>query len=206
MTNDDDLRARLARLDPVRPGLEESPTAHEIRERIVQTIDDTTTPTPLAPRRRSRVPLLAGAAAAAVASVAVGAAVLGGGSAPAPAPRTPTTLTLNAPGGGVSMGSCVPFSADLLRDMPVAFGGTVAATSAGSVALDVDRWYKGGSADRVTIATPDGTTSVALDGVEFTQGGRYLVTATDGTVNTCGFSGPATAELEKAFAEAFPSA
>lgn len=104
------------------------------------------------------------------------------------------------------MGSCVAFDVAILREMPVAFGGTVVATSAGSVTLDVDRWYKGGSADQVTIATPDGTTSVALDGVEFTQGARYLVTATDGNVNTCGFSGPATAELEKAFAEAFPSA
>ncbi len=37
----------------------------------------------------------------------------------------------------------------------------------------------------------------------FRVGERYLVTATDGTVNGCGFSGPATPELERAFEEAF---
>jgi hypothetical protein len=45
---------------------------------------------------------------------------------------------------------------------------------------------------------------VALDGVDFQQGKRYFVTAAQGTVNGCGYSGPASAELEQAFAEAFP--
>jgi hypothetical protein len=55
----------------------------------------------------------------------------------------------------------------------------------------------------VTIAQPDGQTSVALDGVSFEQGKRYLVAATEGTVNGCGFSGPATPELQKSYDEAF---
>jgi hypothetical protein len=39
--------------------------------------------------------------------------------------------------------------------------------------------------------------------VEVVDGQRYLLTATDGTVNGCGFIGPASPELEHAFAQAF---
>jgi len=84
----------------------------------------------------------------------------------------------------------------------VALAGTVTAVGADRVTLDVDRWYRGGSAEVVTIAVPVDS-SAALDGVEFRDGERYLVTATDGTVNGCGFSGPADAQLERAFEEAF---
>ena len=55
-----------------------------------------------------------------------------------------------------------------------------------------------------TVAVPSEQTSAALDGVDFGQGQRYLLTATGGVVNGCGFSGPATPELERAFDEAFP--
>lgn len=206
--NDDDLRARLARVDPVRrlpADLTASPTAQEIRERIMQTIDDTTTPTPPAVPRWRR-PALVFAAAASVAAVAIGAAVFAGGDGGGTAPDRPkTTLALTAPssGGGATMSSCLAFDVSFLAQMPVALAGTVTEIGASSVTLDVDRWYKGGDADLVTVATPDNT-SVALDGVEFTQGGRFLVAAEEGTVNGCGFSGPATAELEQAYAEAFP--
>jgi hypothetical protein len=37
-------------------------------------------------------------------------------------------------------------------------------------------------------------------------GARYLVTATDGTVNGCGFSGPWTQEMADTYAAAFASA
>jgi hypothetical protein len=98
--------------------------------------------------------------------------------------------------------SCVQFDVQFLREMPVALAGTVTALHPGQVTLDVDRWYRGGSADRVTIAVQVNN-SAALDGVDFREGERYLLTATDGTVNGCGFSGPASAELESAFTEAF---
>jgi hypothetical protein len=70
------------------------------------------------------------------------------------------------------------------------------------ITIDVDRWYRGGDADLVTIGIQDSST-VALDGVDFQEGERYLVTATNGVINGCGFSGPATPELEQAFEEAF---
>jgi hypothetical protein len=39
--------------------------------------------------------------------------------------------------------------------------------------------------------------------VPFEAGGQYLITAYDGNVNYCGFSGPSTPELRSAYEEAF---
>lgn len=88
--------------------------------------------------------------------------------------------------------------------MPVAFARTVSAITAEAVTLDVDHWYKGGDADVVAVTRPDGQSSAALDGVDFQRGTRYLVTATGGVVNGCGYSGEATPEFEAAYRQAFP--
>ena len=101
------------------------------------------------------------------------------------------------------MASCMQFDVALLRDMPVAFAGTVTDIAPGSVRLDVDRWYTGGDADEVVLAVPGQQSSAALDGVNFVEGDRFLLSAADGTVNGCGYSGPATAELEGLFDTAF---
>ena len=90
--------------------------------------------------------------------------------------------------------------------MPVAFAGTVTGVAPEQVTLEVDRWYRapaGGEVDVVTLTTPAATSSAVFDGVAFSSGDRFLVTATDGAVNGCGLSGPATAELEASFERAF---
>ncbi|MGY1806698.1 hypothetical protein ACI8AF_04960 [Blastococcus sp. SYSU D00669] len=194
--DDDDLRARLARLDPAGPQVPVDPAtglrAAELRERAVQSTD---VPTDLTTRRR---PLARLAAAAAVAAALVVALVVGGGGS-----REPTTAAFSLPAPDAAA-SCLAFDVAVLRDMPVAFAGTVTAADTERVTLDVDRWYAGGEAERVTLAVPPGQTSAALDGVGFRAGERYLVTAAaDGTVNGCGYSGPATPEVEAAFEEAF---
>ena len=151
-----------------------------------------------------RRPALLAAAAAVVIALAVGGAfALGGSGSTSPGGKTLTSLALKTQdsGGGISLGSCLPFSVDLLKGVPVAFGGTVTAVSDGSVKITVDHWYKGGSADLVAIATPPANTSAGP--VEFTEGKRYLVTATNGTVNSCGLTGPATPDLTQAFSQAF---
>jgi hypothetical protein len=209
-THDDDLRALLARLDPCGPAVPvdsvAGPRAHELLEHIMQTTDEPTVLEPHTSASRWRGPALLTAAAAAVIAIGVGAALVASNGSDAPKPTAPTraatTLALNVPG-GISMVSCVPFSVTFLRDMPVALGGTVTAAEPGKVTLKVDHWYKGGDADQVTIAQPDPQSSVALDGVTFEQGNRYLLTATNGTVNGCGFSGPATPKLEQSFKDAF---
>jgi len=114
-----------------------------------------------------------------------------------------TTLAMPA-GSGTSMNSCLPFDAQYLRDMPVALSGTATKVDDDGVTLDVDRWYAGGNADVVRLANYDVNT-VSLDGFAFEPGSRYLITATDGTVNLCGFSGPWTEDLAAAFDGAFGS-
>jgi hypothetical protein len=207
---DDDLRARLSRLDPAPAGVPvdpvTSPRAQELVERVMSTpvqIPDTPSAADELSRRR-RPWLLVVAAAAVLVALVGGFLVLGNGPRAVPGSEDggqPSTLALELPPGDVAM-SCIQFDVQILRDMPVALAGTVTAVDPGQVSLDVDRWYKGGTADRVTIAVPVNN-SAALDGVDFREGERYLLTATDGTVNGCGFSGPAGPELESAYAEAF---
>jgi hypothetical protein len=211
--SDDELRTRLARLDPAPAGSPvdpvTSPRAQELVERAMQTPETQTVPTPdpadeLAARRRR--PWLIPAVAAAVLAVMVGTVISlfgGGGGTPAGDGSTedPMTLALSVAPSDVAS-SCIMFDVEYLAEMPVALAGTVTAIEPRRVTLEVDRWYRGGDADLVTIGVQD-TNSVALDGVEFVEGERYLVTATNGVINGCGFSGPATPELEQAFEEAF---
>jgi hypothetical protein len=201
MSERDDLRVRLSRLDPAPSSVDpvESPRAQELLERIMATpVLTSSTPSTPSPRRRGVV--AAWAAAAAVAAIGTASA----GIALRPDHKAaPTSLALTLPASGV-MSSCIQFSVDVLKDMSPAFAGTVTSVEGDTVTLDVDHWYAGGSADTVTLTQPGGSTSVALDGVDFQQGKRYFVTAAQGTVNGCGYSGPASAELEQAFAEAFP--
>jgi hypothetical protein len=206
--SDDELRARLSRLDPAPAGTPvdpaTSPRARSLMEHAMTT--PVQTPTPVVPAelpRRRRPWLLAVAAAAVLVALVSGALLLGGGGdGGTGSGQDPAPLALELPPADAAM-SCIMFDVAFLAEMPVAFGGTVTAIEDGEVAVDVDRWYRGGEAEQVTIAVPGQQTSAALDGVDFRTGERYLITATDGTVNGCGFSGPATPELENAFAEAF---
>lgn len=209
MTGDDELRARLSRIDPMRAGGAADPlpslTAAEIQERTMQTIEsglDTSDPDhSIAPWHRPRV---LAAAAALVLVLVAGAVYATTGDDPAPLSKEPTTLALSLPETGTVSGSCVQFEVAFLREMPIAFAGTVTDISADTVTMAVTRWYKGGSAHQVTVGLASGQTSAALDGVDFVEGNPYLVAAANGTVNGCGFSGPASPELERAYDEAFP--
>jgi hypothetical protein len=97
---------------------------------------------------------------------------------------------------------CAMFDVAVLRRMPVAFQGTAVEVADTSVVLTVDRWFRGG---------PDGVTTVRVakpgpnvsEGVEFTAGKSYLVSAQDGSVSVCGYTGELTPELLAYFTEAF---
>ena len=197
---DDELRARLRRLDPA-GGLPvdpvTSPRAASSMERAVQTLEP---PTPARASRRGRV--LVGAAVLGTAAAVTAGVLLAGGEEPPPA-AAPTTLTLDLPASDVAA-SCLAFDVGILAGMSPAFAGTVVEVDADSVLLDVDRWYAGGDADRVELAATGGDAVALGNGVEFAPGERYLVTASQGTVNGCGYTGPATPEFERAFEQAFP--
>ena len=156
------------------------------------------------PRSRPRRSAPAIAAAASVAVLVGVAYAVMGGDEPSGIPG-PTVRTLAMPAGdATSMNSCLPFDAQYLRDMRVALSGTATKVGDDGVTLDVDRWYTGGNADVVRLANYD-LNAVSLDGFSFEPGSRYLITATQGTVNLCGFSGPWTQDLADAFDGAFGS-
>jgi hypothetical protein len=111
------------------------------------------------------------------------------------------TLELSAAGGD-TMASCMVFDTATLAGMSPAFAGTVVELDDGVATLEVDRWYAGGDAERVAIAYTPGMEAL-IGTPDFVVDGRYLITAAEGTVNGCGYSGPATPDLEAAFAEAF---
>jgi hypothetical protein len=151
--------------------------------------------------RPKKNPWYLGAAAALV--VVVGAAIaLSGGTDGDPVASTPP-LTLDA-GAEDPMAMCIQFSVEELAKAPLAFEGTVTSVEGETVTLDVGEWFKGGEASQVVLNAPAGMEAL-IGGIPFEQGGQYLITAYDGTVNYCGFSGPSTPEMRSAFEQAFGS-
>ena len=188
---DDELRAALAEADPAPRSV--PPLSRELLERTMTS----TLETPVdAPARRR--PWLPAAAAAVVVAAAAGAYALTSGGEP-----TETRLAL--PGGdGTSMMSCMPVEARFLADMPIALAGTVTAVSDEEVRLDVTRWYRGGDADAVVLTNLSPDMQALIGATDFRTGEDYLVSATsEGAVNACGYTGPASADLQQVYDEAF---
>ena len=200
----DELRNRLSRLDPMASDVPTEPVTTESSQQLLEEI--MTTPNveqPGSSGSPNKRPWMVAVAAAAVVIVAVGAIGLlsdDGGSDPIAA--TPP-LELNA-GGGDTLASCIQFSVEYLAPMPVAFEGTVVSAEGDTVTLDVDTWFKGGDASQVVLNAPQGLEAL-IDGFPFEVGTQYLITASEGNVNYCGFSGESTPEMRAAFEEAFGS-
>lgn len=55
----------------------------------------------------------------------------------------------------------------------------------------------------MTVTEPSGDLQLLLTGVDFTEGGRYLVSASDGQVTLCGFSAQYSSSLAAVYDEAF---
>jgi len=201
--NDDELRARLRAADPARTIDPASSWTDDEVEAVMEARDK-----PIESRRTWGV--VAAVAAVVVAAGAGSYAVLGGGDGGRDrtdepgkpgdgGPRQELALTVPAPD---AMQMCMQFSVDGLRPMELAFSGTVAEVEGEVARIETDHWYKGGDADVVTLHAP--SAAVLLEGgITFAEGERYLVTATSGTVSSCGFSGPWTEEMAAAYDEAF---
>jgi hypothetical protein len=193
----DQLRERLARLDPMHAGVDIEPPSRELLESIMSTpvIEQPET----APEQRSNR-WLVGIAAAAVLVLAVGGAIAltGGGTDPV---ASEPALELTA-GGEDLTAMCIMFSVEELARAPLAFEGTVTTVEGDTVILDVDHWFKGGDAGQVILNAPQGMEAL-IAGIPFQVGGQYLITAYDGNVNYCGFSGLSTPEFRAAFEQAF---
>jgi hypothetical protein len=100
-------------------------------------------------------------------------------------------------------GKCAVPSAETLGTFDTAFAGTVTSLEDGTATLAVDEWYAGGDADTVTVTSPEKDLAALLMAVEFEKGKSYLVSATDGRVTLCGFTGETTPELQAIYDEAF---
>lgn len=187
---DDELRNRLVATNPIPPSQPVDPvTSDRARAQMEEIMSTATAP----PATRPRAYRLIGTVAA-VLAVTIGAATLLGGTSSEP-------LVLTADGSD-AMAMCLPFEVDTLAEMSPAFGGTVVELTDSVVTLEVDRWYSGAGAGVVEIRYTPG--AEALIGTPtFGVGQRYLITATEGAVNGCGYSGVATGDYEAAFDQAF---
>lgn len=194
----DELRDRLSRLDPMPPGVKTeamtTPSSRELLEDIMSTpTDQQTGPT-------QRTWLVAAVAAVAIIVVIAGGYALFAGDDGEPVAQTPP-LALDG-GAGDSMASCIVFSVDELARAPIAFEGTVTSIEGETITLAVDEWFTGGDAATVEVHAPAGLEAL-IGSVPFANGEQFLITAYDGTVNYCGFSGPSKPEFRAAFEEAF---
>jgi hypothetical protein len=198
----DQLRKRLASLDPMHPGAPTESVTTSSSQRLLEEIMSTpVTEQPESRPEPKRNRWLVGVAAAAALVVAVGGAIaLTGGPSGDPVAAGPP-LVLNA-GGEDATAMCIMFSVEELARAPLAFEGTVTAVDGDAVTLTVDEWFKGGDAEQVVLNAPQGLEAL-IDGFPFEVGSQYLITAYDGNVNYCGFSGLSTPEFRAAFEQAF---
>lgn len=185
----DELRTALRRLDPVDPGVAMEPIPHSRLERIMSQ----TTPPSAGVPTGTRWALAGGVAAI----VLVAALALGGVFSPT---AEPLALGLGADD---VMASCLPVTADVMADMSPAFEGTVTAVDGETITLSIDHWFAGDTGATEAVLTAPAGMEALIGGVEFTVGDTYLITAANGTVNYCGYSGPATADLRAVFEAAF---
>lgn len=196
----DELRERLARIDPMHSGVPTQPVTAEASQDLLEKIMSTQTENrPQSAGATRKAPRLAVAAVAALV-VALGGVIAYGNLA---ADTPPAAALVLSAGGEDIMASCIMFSAEELeRVAEIAFEGTVTAVEGSKVTLGVDRWFRGGGQAEVVLNAPQGMEAL-IGGIPFNVGGQYLITAQDGVVNYCGFSGPSTPEYRTAFEAAF---
>jgi hypothetical protein len=191
---DDDLRSRLAASNPTPPSQPVDPITSDRARNLMEDIMSTSSTTQ-PPAQRSRLGVLTAAAAALVVVIG-GTALLGGLGT---SDEVPLALTAGA---GDPTAMCLVFDVATLAEMSPAFAGTVVELTDTVATLEVDRWFTDGDAGVVEIEYMPGFE--ALIGTPSLEvGQRYLITASDGVVNGCGYSGLATPEYEASFEEAF---
>jgi hypothetical protein len=203
----DELRARLRAADPA------SSLPRSDPDRVARLLEDTMSQTQTAEPRTDgtrRSPLTWLAAAAAVVIIAgVGAFAFmnrgqDSGTPVASPPDAATTTQLHAPAAGATTGRCLPPSADVLSGAKVAFDGTVEGIEGDLVTLRATHWYAGQPTDLVTVKGPSEELQQLLVAVDFQDGGRYLVAASNGDrVLVCGLSAQFSPQLEGLYSKAF---
>jgi hypothetical protein len=98
---------------------------------------------------------------------------------------------------------CMTPNVEVLRLQTVAFDGVVRSVTGGEATLEPSHFYAGEETAKVVVQAPDGDLQALLAAVDFHEGERYLVAASDGRVTLCGFSGAYTEELARLYEDAF---
>ncbi|GAA1165239.1 hypothetical protein [Nocardioides aquiterrae] len=204
--HDAELRDRLRAADPATALPPADP------ERVARLLEDVMSTELTTENRatgtRGRGPLTWLVAAAAVLIIAgVGVfAIVGHDDDPAAPPTaadSETVTELSAPSPTAYAAKCMVPNAEALAQQTVAFDGTVTTLADGVVTLTVGHWYAGDPTDLVRVQAPAEELRALVGAVEFRQGGRYLVSATNGQVTVCGFSAPYSADLAALYEQAF---
>jgi hypothetical protein len=214
---DPQLRALLAQSDPARSLVPADPEGLarlllEIQEDTVSNDLDTRTDLPQQTTElRRRGPLAWVVAAAAVAAIAGGgytavSSMQDNGTVEQARPGTtsvdePVVLTLEAP--TTVPAKCAVPTPELLAGAEVAFAGTVTAIDGDVVTLAPTETYAGAPADEVELVGLGPDIRALTGQPDFVVGGTYLVSATDGQMFACGFSGEASPELQNLYDLAF---
>jgi len=93
---------------------------------------------------------------------------------------------------------------EALSGANIAFDGTVEKIDNDLVTLRTTHWYAGSPTDLVTVKGPSQELQQLLVAVDFQDGGRYLVAASNGgRVMVCGFSDEFSPKLQQLYAQAF---
>ncbi|WP_121258392.1 hypothetical protein [Nocardioides ferulae] len=210
---DAELRARLRGADPAASLPPADPD--RVARLLEATMRDHTTDELSETREsgtRGRSPLTWAVAAAAVVLIGGVAtfAMVGSGDDQTEPPIAGGSPTLAEPSVTVlaapepDAGRCMVPNAEALAGQSLAFEGTVTEIADGVVVLEPERFYTGEVTDLVEVQAPASELQALLGAVQFEVDGDYLVSATDGRVTLCGFSGPATDDLRALYDEAFP--
>jgi hypothetical protein len=203
--DDDNLLARLRAADPASSLSPADPD--QVAHLMEAVMSDTTTRTTESRENgtHDRGPLTWLVAAAAVFLIAASGVFAlvnhDGGTAPT-AGQTVTQLGLR-PTDARGPGRCVVPNVGVLRQQTIAFRGTLTSLGSSIVTFRVGHWFKGGPTDLARVTAPSSALGPLVSLAAFHVGGSYLVSAHDGTVTECGFTGPATGHLAALYSHAF---
>jgi len=216
---DERLRALLRRGDPAGSLPPADPAALSMLLEDIMSADlDVRAAEPLAtePRRRTRATWLVAAAAVAVIAAGGAFAVAGltGNDAKVPQADHSTSVApvrAGAPLAGQTTDLSVNTNtrcvaqptAAMLAQYDQAFEGTVTSIQGDTVTLQASEVYNGQVGETVQVTAPPAGLDKLLSQLKFQVGGTYLVSAYQGSVSMCGFSGPASGDLQQLFKEAF---
>lgn len=224
--SDDELRARLRGVDPAASLAPADPD--RVARLLEDTMDDQLTDESRSDGTHRRSPLTWLVAAAAVVVIAGGVAFVvadgdddaaqvadGGSTADVPSSTAPTSDPGDTdPGDSATVtelgfddaalgGRCAVPTPEVVGGQELAFDGVVRSITGDVVTLEPTRFFTGDETDLVTVRAPSAEMQQLLVAVDFEEGQRYLVSATDDQVTLCGITAAYSDDLETTYEQAF---